>query len=300
MSAGRAEQQPLTGAPDFLVCGHAVQDLLSGPEASWRLGGAVSYASLLAQRLGLKAAVLTSAASDVDFAALLPNVDVINVSSGRSTRMRNLYDAGRRRQQMPQRASRIGVEHLPDDWRRAPVVLLGPVAGELDDSLAGCFTDSLVGAGAQGWLREISPDARVRLVPPERWHDAPVLRHARALFVSDEDVPVDKADTALQRWCGMIETVAFTRGYDGADVCHRGEWRHIAAFPAKAVDPTGAGDVFAAAFLIRLHESNDAWEATRFASCVASFVVEGEGVTAVPERAMVEARLQEHPEIVAR
>ena len=287
--------------PDFLVCGHAVQDLLSGPrEPAWRLGGAVSYASLLAHRLGLKAAVLTSAGLDVDFEELLPDIDVLNLASDRSTQMRNVYEEGRRRQHMPQRAARIGAQHLPDAWRRAPIVLLGPVAGELDDSLAGCFADSLVGAGAQGWLRTTGADARVLPVYPEGWTDEPVLRHARALFVSDEDVPADRADAALQRWCGLVDTVAFTRGYDGADVCHQGEWRHVAAFPAKAVDPTGAGDIFAAAFLIRLHETGDPWEATRFASCAASFVVEGEGVTAIPDREMVEQRLRRHPEIAAR
>jgi sugar/nucleoside kinase (ribokinase family) len=287
--------------PDFLVCGHAVQDLPTVPrEAPWRLGGAVSYASLLAQHLGLKAAVLTSASRDVDFEALLPDIEVIKVASERSTQMRNVYQGGRRRQEMPQRASRIGAQHLPQDWRRAPIVLLGPVAGELDDSLADCFSDSLMGAGAQGWLRETGAGSRVRPVPPERWIDEPVLRRARALFVSDEDVAADKADAALQRWCGIVETVAFTRGYDGADVCHKLEWRHIDAFPVKAVDPTGAGDIFAAAFLFRLHETGDAWEATRFASCAASFVVEGEGIAAIPDRKMVESRLQEHPEIVAR
>jgi hypothetical protein len=235
-----------------------------------------------------------------EFDILLPDIDVINVASERSTQMRNVYEEGRRRQQMPQRAARIGAQHLPDDWRRAPIVLLGPVAGELDDALASCFTDSLVGAGAQGWLRHTGTGARVQPIPPERWNDEPVLRCVRALFVSDEDVPADKANAALQRWCGIVETVAFTRGYDGADVCHKSEWRHVDAFPVKAVDPTGAGDIFAAAFLIRLHETGDAWEAARFASCAASFVVEGEGVAAIPHRKMVEQRLQEHPEIVAR
>jgi hypothetical protein len=188
---------------------------------------------------------------------------------------------------------------LSDAWRSAPIVLLGPVAGELNNSLASAFSRSLVGAGAQGWLRGTAPDGRVQRVPPQNWNASPVLQGAAALFASDEDVSAEHAQEALRLWCDAVETVAFTRGYSGADVCYRGEWRHIGAFPANAVDPTGAGDVFAAAFLIRLHETSDPWESTRFASCAASLVVEGEGVTAVPDREMVEARLRAHPEIVA-
>jgi sugar/nucleoside kinase (ribokinase family) len=97
-----------------------------------------------------------------------------------------------------------------------------------------------------------------------------------------------------------VHIIAFTRGYNGADICVRGNWRHIDAFPANVVDPTGAGDVFAAAFLIRMWESGDVWKATRFASCAASFSVEGEGIAGIPTREQVEARLKENPGIVAR
>ncbi len=286
--------------PEFLVCGHVVQDLLSdGEPEAWRLGGAVAYASRLARKFGLRTAALTSAGPDMDFSELLPGIAVATRRSEETTQIRNMYTDGRRSQEMPQRASDIGANDLPEAWRAAPVVLLGPVAGEVDESLASSFSGRLVGAGAQGWLREVGPHAQVRPVPPERWEASAVLERVGALFVSDEDVPAQSAEAALQRWTGMVQTVAFTRGYNGADVCHLGEWRHIDAFPAQATDPTGAGDVFATAFLIRLSETREVWEATRFASCAASFVVEGEGVSAVPDRASVEARLRENPDIVA-
>jgi len=235
----------------------------------------------------------------MDFTSLLPGIEVVSVAADSTTQMRNVYDGGSRRQEMPQRANEIGSEHLPDAWRTAPIVLLGPVAGELKNSLARAFPGSLVGAGAQGWLRETAPDGRVQRVPPESWNASPVLEGAAALFASDEDVSAEHSQAALGLWRDAVETVAFTRGYAGADVCYRGEWRHIGAFPANAIDPTGAGDVFATAFLIRLHETSDPWESTRFASCAASLVVEGEGVAAVPDRQRVEARLRENPGIMA-
>ena len=291
---------PAGETPDFLVIGHVVQDLLPEKDgAGWRLGGAAAYCSLLARNLGLRAAVLTSAAAELDLPMVLPRIDCVCIPSERTTQIRNVYRGRRRTQYITQAAARLLPEHLPSAWRRAKIVLLGPVAGEVDEDLAACFPGSLLGAGAQGWLREVGPDARVRPVPPERWGPGPALRHARALFVSDEDIPPESAPEAIGRWAKATELVAFTRGYGGADVVHFGAQRHIGAFPADAVDPTGAGDVFAAAFLIRWSETGDVWDATRFASCAASFAVEGEGVSGVPQRAAIEERLAQYPEIIA-
>jgi sugar/nucleoside kinase (ribokinase family) len=174
------------------------------------------------------------------------------------------------------------------------------VAGEVDAGLVACFPGALLGIGAQGWLRETAPDTSVQPVLPDRWDARAVLSHANALFVSDEDVPPQAAAAALKRWGEMVATVAFTRGYNGADILHNGAWSHIDAFPAAAVDPTGAGDVFAAAFLVRLRETGDVREAARFAACAASSAVEGEGTSAIPGRPQIEERLRLNPDIIAR
>jgi sugar/nucleoside kinase (ribokinase family) len=67
---------------------------------------------------------------------------------------------------------------------------------------------------------------------------------------------------------------------------------HAPAFKsAVEVDPTGAGDVFAAAFFWHLHNSGGDWRtAADWANCVASFVVEKRGVAGVPKLAEVEKR----------
>jgi sugar/nucleoside kinase (ribokinase family) len=61
----------------------------------------------------------------------------------------------------------------------------------------------------------------------------------------------------------------------------------VPALPRAEVDPTGAGDVFAAAFLVRYHETGDALEAAAFAACAASCVVEGIGASTLGDRAEV-------------
>lgn len=281
-------------APDLLVVGHIVQDLTAG--GGWRLGGAASYASLLASRFGLSPAVLTSCSADLSLSELLPDIETRVVSSEATTQMRNEYDAeGRRTQHVPQRAAAITAANLPDEWRDARIVLLGPVAGEVDASLATAFSgETLIGSGAQGWLREFAPDGSVRHVPPDRWDAAELLKRTNALFLSDEDIPAapeGKRPAILDEWAAAVDVLAFTRGYSGADVAYRGEWRRIDAVPATPTDLTGAGDVFAAAFLIRYAETSDPWVSARFAAAAASLVIEGEGVNGVPDRDAVETRL---------
>jgi hypothetical protein len=281
--------------PRLLVVGHLVQDLVPG---GWRLGGTAAYAGVTAARLGVETIVLTAAAIEMP---TLPGLTLHRVPSPVTTRFRNEYDAsGHRRQQVLARAPVIGPPDVPDHLREAEMVLLGPVAGDVDPALAALFPRSLLGACLQGWLRQVDERGLVRPLPPDRWGADAVLDRADALFLSDEDLDPAESPSVLERWAERVSIVAFTRGERGAEVCHRGEWRHIDAFPARAVDPTGAGDVFAVAFLVRFYESADAWAAARFAAAAASLVIEKEGVDGAPSRSQVEERLRAYPDIVCR
>jgi sugar/nucleoside kinase (ribokinase family) len=63
----------------------------------------------------------------------------------------------------------------------------------------------------------------------------------------------------------------------------RGEGaRQFPAPPQPEVDPTGAGDVFAAAFFINLYETNDPWASARFANQVAALSITRAGLAGVP------------------
>ena len=64
--------------------------------------------------------------------------------------------------------------------------------------------------------------------------------------------------------------LAFTDGADGVYWLDGGEVRHMSAFKVKVVDTLGAGDVFHAAFALRLVETGDVVEAMRFAGAAAA------------------------------
>jgi sugar/nucleoside kinase (ribokinase family) len=278
--------------PDFLVIGHVVKDVVPG---GWRLGGTAAYASLQATRLGLRAAVVTSAPGSMDLAALLPGVEVRRVPSRRATTFRNCYHDGHRSQFVLARARTLALTDVPDAWRTAPIVLLGPVCGEVSPEATSLFAHSLLGVSAQGWLRGLDPQQRVSR---RAWPDSPSWASGYAVFVSEDDLAGDTS--SLDRWTAVFPVVAYTQASRGACLHVDGRWRHIDAFPEREVDPTGAGDVFAAAFLARLCEAGDLALAARFAAAAAGISVSREGTLAIADRRQIEERMAQHPEVVLR
>ena len=78
---------------------------------------------------------------------------------------------------------------------------------------------------------------------------------------------------------------------DGAYIWESGVGSELfPGYPANEVDPTGAGDVFAAAFLCELQRTGDVAVAIDFANQVAACSVEAVGGEGIPTREMVAAR----------
>jgi sugar/nucleoside kinase (ribokinase family) len=279
--------------PDLVVVGHAVRDLV--PDG-WRLGGTVTFAAVQAHRLGVSVGVVTRAAADFDVQAELPFARVVRGASDDTTCFENVYAGGHRQQHIRARAARIETSDVPEAWRAAPIVLLGPVFGEIEPGFASLFSEaSLVGVSVQGWLRAADAEGRVLHTP---WSGEPFWSGCDVLFASDEDL-ADGADD-LARWTADVPIVVMTESSRGAHVCLRGAWRRMDAFPETEVDATGAGDTFATAFLIRLHETGDVDDAARFGAAAASLSVSGVGASAIPSRAEVEDRLRRYPEVALR
>lgn len=274
---------------NFLVIGNITKDVQ--PDG-FTLGGTATYAALTAQRMGRRAAILTRAEAFVAEDGLYTGIDVAVLPSARTTTFRNIYQDGHRIQYVSDVAAPITVDDVPPRWRQAPIVLLGPIAQEVDRSVADLFTDSLLGVVPQGWLRQWDATGRVRA---KCWDDPePILRRARVLVLSEEDLGGDCSP--LDEYMQLTEIVVLTAAARGCTVYWRGQAYPIPPRPAHEVDPTGAGDVFTAAFLIRLQETGDPLASARFANVVASFSVEARGVAGIPRRATVEAWLAEGSE----
>jgi sugar/nucleoside kinase (ribokinase family) len=257
------------------------------------LGGSASYAAAAARKLGWDVGVLTSAGPDFEGPRDLPGVKVFVAPASATTRFANEYDAdGARRQIVTARAGEIELDPLPDEWRNPDVLFLCPVAAEIHGALAPSFEAEVVGATAQGWLREIEADGAVSA---REWRNPGAeLQGVHALAYSEQDVarPEEWARELLTH----VPMVLLTHGYRGLELYTRGHRAEVPAWPRPEEDPTGAGDVFMTGFLLRYHETGDPYDAAIFGSCAASCVVEGLGATKVGDREEILRRVERRAE----
>ena len=270
--------------PQYVIVGHITKDLVNG--AGYRLGGTATYAALAAHHLGLQVGVLTSGDTDTEPPAT-DGILVHRVPSPQSTVFENIYSDHARRQYVRGVASVLQEADIPEGWRSAPIVHLGPIAQEVSPALAEAFPNALVGATPQGWLRRWDDQG---LVSPTAWVDgARILDAVDVVVLSLDDLGGDRA--LLEEYIARARLLVLTVSERGAIVHMNGSSERVPAYVVNEVDPTGAGDVFAAAFLIRYGETHDAIESARFANSAASFVVEGPGPSTIPTRERVEERL---------
>lgn len=272
-------------APDFVAVGHLTVDELAD---GLRPGGSALYAGLFAHHQGLRVGLLTSVGPDFPFEVLPPEVEIVSVPASRTTRFALQYTPAGRRLTLRARAAALAPEHLPPRFAAARVAYLCPVADEVAPALAHAFPGAAVGVGAQGWCRTWDVDGTVRMRP---WPDPrPVLSRAQALFLSSDDVAGWEA-AALPLY-QQVPLGALTFAERGAVLFVNGERHAVAPAPATEVEPTGAGDVFAAAFLVRYDATWDPWDAAAYAAVAGALTVEAPGVAGVPTAERLAARWQ--------
>ena len=287
------------GTPEFLTIGHVTRDI--HPDGSFSLGGTVTFAALTAYSLGLASAIATCADDSLISAlsAQLPGISVAVHSSQQTTTFANSYANGFRTQYLQARADEQPGEDVPEQWREAPIVLLGPLAQEIATSFVSLFqrrAGRIIAATPQGWLRRWDEQGRVWPTP---WKAAEeVLPMLDVLILSHDDLlPVANgdrtaADVILSRWSLSVPLLVATDGRHGATLFQHGAIERFPAYPAQEVDPTGAGDVFAAAFLTHLYRHGDPGAAVQFANCAASLSIEYEGISGIPTLERVEERIR--------
>src|SRR6266849_2760558 len=126
---------------------------------------------------------------------------------------------------------------------------------------------------------------------PRSWDDAEeIVPLVSAVVLSEDDVAGDLS--APRRWA-RNGRVYVTLAERGVLVLDRGTEMTVPGYSVKrVVDPTGAGDAFAAGLAIALADGRPADDCARFANAVASFAVEGVGMESLADRARVDARMR--------
>lgn len=270
---------------DYLVIGHVAEDITPN---GVQLGGTVSYSALTARALGMRVGIVTSSAKDAPLRAL-DGIQIFNIPAEHSTTFENVRTETGRRQTLHHQAALLSFSHIPQHWRNSPIVHLAPIAQELEASISEKFPSALLGITPQGWMRKWNENGQVAACAWE--NNEQILGQAGAVVMSVEDVNRDLE--LVEEMAHHTRVLCLTEGEAGAVLYWNGDRRRFRPTVMKEVDATGAGDIFAAAFFVRLFHTRDPWEAARFATQLAARSVTRAGLNGIPTSKEVDECLME-------
>ncbi len=271
----------------FVIIGHLTRDIVPG---GYTIGGTAAYSGITACRMGADVVILTrSHPSDAQHPSLA-GIEIINLPSDHTSTFHNVYHNDIRTQHVRVVAEPILANDVPKHLYDGDVTLLAPLVQEVDPAMIPKI-QGMVASTPQGWLREWDARGRIKAVP---WYCAGrVLPFLDAIIFSAADLIGDLS--ILPTILETVPIVAITKAAAGCILYIEGKRYKIPTRPAHEIDPTGAGDTFAAAFLVYLKEHNDPVQAAYFANVTASMGVEARGIQGIPERSQVESYIQAHP-----
>jgi sugar/nucleoside kinase (ribokinase family) len=275
--------------PDLVLCGNLLVDDLVFPDGRTRMGqagGAILYGSLAAALWDVRVGCVSLRGDDYPEDALeslrrrnialdgvvplhRPGVRTWLLYEGRVRRVVHRLGCPTHEEVSP------GPEQVPDAWRSARIVHLAPMPLAIQERLAKA-------SRVRGAFVSIDPHEIVTEESLRRWHA--VLARADAFFPSEDELRLDDAQSdpraALRRLAvGDLRFVVWKRGLKGGLLYDAREDR-FHEWTARAndlVDPTGAGDAFAAGFLTAHLDGRPVPECLQRGIVTASFAIEAWG-----------------------
>ncbi|MFU8802495.1 MAG: PfkB family carbohydrate kinase [Bradymonadaceae bacterium] len=288
-----------------LIVGHVTHDYYA---EGIKAGGCAFYGAHVHAHLSPTSHLLTAVGEDFQCDDALSAFDATVHRSGPTTTFANYYPPSKPRIQLLEtRGAPITPDLVTSSWLDADLVHLAPVLQEIDllewKAAAG---DGLLAINIQGWIKRAGPafdatslEAAQRrgvrgtshLVVQEHWSvTEDELRGVDIACLGEEDL-IDQGDL-LERLVAAVPVVALTLGARGSRIYVHGKPTDVGVYRTHVVDPTGAGDVFAATFAHKIASGLHPVEAAQWASAAASIVIEAAGAIALERLGELEGRVK--------
>lgn len=194
-------------------------------------------------------------------------------------------------------AERITPKNFPDEYLNASFFIIGPILGEVDLELIEFLrtsSNAKLFLDPQGLVRVVGSDRRIvhtcdRATFRKIAHLVDFIKpnEHESKTITGQDDPV-QALLQLKEMTPAVPIV--TLAERGSMLIENNEILRIPAFPTKAIDPTGAGDVYAGSFITEYSRTKNLGDSGLFASAAASIMVEQVGPDFKMPPAMVEDR----------
>ena len=253
------------------------------------VGGPAANAAIAIARLGGRAILSTRLGEDGVAEAIRNDLEAEGVAcrirrGGRSPLSAVAVDAAGERQIVNFRGESLAEESDPLDGLMPGAVLVD--MGWTRAALAGLALARALGVPGVVDAEPATSEAVLRAASHVAFPRGGLTSFAG---IGDKEEALLAASRRLDGW------VCVTDGAAGVSYVAEGHVETVPAFPVRAVDTLGAGDVWHGAFALRLAEGAGEPDAVRFANAVAALKCTGfGGGRASPTRTAVERFLAEH------
>jgi sugar/nucleoside kinase (ribokinase family) len=280
--------------PSLVLLGNLLVDDIVFPDGSTCMGlpgGALMYGALGAALWGTRVGCVSLAGTDypdtmlaalesrgVDLAGVhqlpVPGVRTWLLYEGHLRRLVHRLGCPTHEEVSP------GPEHIPRAWHRAPAFHLAPMPFSVQRRVLGALATS------PDCFVSVDPHLPITDETLDDWRKA--LADADAFFPSEDELLLEGTDDDPQRVLprlatGRLRFVGFKQAAKGGilydartDRFHRWSGR-----ATKVVDPTGAGDAFAAGFISAHLEGSPVRSCLDRAVVSASFAIQALGATSL-------------------
>ncbi len=276
----------------ILAFGNPVYDMIVTPVLTRRdrvLSGCSTNACLAAAKLGEQGILIGTVGADfretlerdLNSRGILHNLIAARQTGGFGL----IYDARGDRE-----LTILGIaDPIPssaDGYHDVDFVLLGPILGEIDAELVRkvrAKTDAPILLDPQGLLRRLRGQEIIHEMTDAFVEIAAMSTIVKANELETEVVtgikPRENPELAVKKLHEFGCQIAITTLADAGSIIYDGRrYYRIPPYQVNAIDPTGAGDTYAAGFMVKYLETpQDLTAVGCFASAVASVMVENSG-----------------------
>ena len=271
----------------IVIVGHCCLDKAID---EYRLGGSVSYINAIFNSRNITPFLITAFGKDFPFASILgqSGSNVIVQESQHSTIFQNIYTDNGRKQFLLKKASNIKWQSEYKNLEPVDILLLCPIADEVDFSFISELEAKLKVATIQGWLRKQNTDLSIGT----KWIDFFLLKGLDIVIFSVEDLP--EYQEIMNELVTLVSIVVVTDGKYGAEIFTKDGKYFFPSFEIIETDPTGAGDSFACGLASKYFETSNLHEAVIYGHAIASLVVENNGIY-FPSENEIALRVETYP-----
>jgi len=273
---------------DYTTMGHITVDVMT--DGSRRPGGTAFYSALQAAGLGQRTLIVTQGSAREIEQLMEPYRGELELEIFPAPHTTTLCTSGSgatRRQRLLQWAGPIAEQVKVD----TQILHLAPVARETPRAWQG--RAGFVGLTPQGLVRAWDGQ-RSEVSPAPLDSDRLPEHHLDAIVLSEHEHAICAGRISMAAEAGSV--VAVTAGANPSEILlPHGEAVRVEVPAIEDLrDDLGAGDVFAAAFFVALHEGQSPVTAATFANAAAAVRIGGAGggADAIGDRAAIEARLR--------